>query len=403
MLKYKAVLLCHILLCSILECGSADLPIKDAVVTSEGLVVKDTPKTEQFSEKLNVFSKLSETLSKNYRSVGGVSDFSKVVVGMMDSLKELENKGDEMVKKINNQETRLKSVNQEISAKEEYMSVVNQKVKESENIFNDLNEKIKDAEEQKRVTSEETLRNTNKIKAQEVRLQRLLKDITTKVSYVNVVDSKIKEMETKIEAATSTFDLLEEEKRKLETTVEVLERRHGATHQQLQHMNKEISEKEKKQKAEKEEYKKQMNIYNDSLSRMKEDLLQYETDIEVANNTLSDLHKSTKEIAPVENNILSPDILYPAFALSLLLNVVIGGKILSDVPASFQDTDTVQYTSSSYDYAEDYASRKDDRMGLDPILQLEQIKREKESIFGKKSDFDFLRRGDYQDLAYSYK
>ena len=147
------------------------------------------------------------------------------------------------------------------------MSVVNQKVKESENVFNDLKKKIKDAEEQKRVTSEETSRNTNKIKAQEVRLQRLLKDITTKVSYVNVVDSKIKEMETKIDSATRTLDQLEEEKGKLESSVEVLERRHGATKQQLQHMNREISDKEKKQKDEKDEYKSQVDFYNDSLSR----------------------------------------------------------------------------------------------------------------------------------------
>ena len=257
----------HIFFTLILRSKSVDLPIKDAVVTSEGLVVKDTPKAEQFSEKLDVFSRLSETLNKNYRSVGGVSDFSKVVVGMMDSLKDLETKGDEMVKKISMQESRLKSVKQEISAKEEYVSVVNQKVKESENVFNDLKKKIKDAEEQKRVTSEETLRNTNKIKAQEVRLQRLLKDITTKVSYVNVVDSKIKEMETKIDSATRTLDQLEEEKGKLESSVEVLERRHGATKQQLQHMNREISDKEKKQKDEKDEYKSQVDFYNDSLSR----------------------------------------------------------------------------------------------------------------------------------------
>merc|ERR1711979_181759 len=206
--SFKYFIFYHIFSHLILKCESIKLPIKDAVVRSDGFLVKDS------AEKLDIFSKISEVFDKNYRSVGGTSDFSKVVVGMMDSLKELENKGVEMGKKISLQESRLKSVNQEISAKEEYVSVVNQKVKESEILFNDLKEKLKDATEQKRVTSEETSKNTNKIKAQEVRLQRLLKDITTKVSYVNVVDSKIKEMETKIEAATSTFDLLEEEKRR---------------------------------------------------------------------------------------------------------------------------------------------------------------------------------------------
>merc|ERR1711971_825762 len=109
---------------------AAGIPVKDAVVTSEGLVAKDNQKSDKFSETLDVFSKISDNFEKSYRSVGGVSDFSKVVVGMMDSLKDLETKGDEMVKKISMQESRLDSVNQEISAKEEYVNVVNQKVKE---------------------------------------------------------------------------------------------------------------------------------------------------------------------------------------------------------------------------------------------------------------------------------
>merc|ERR1712106_1186626 len=103
--------------------------------------------------------------------------------------------------------------------KEEYVNVVNQKVKESENLFNDLQSRIKDVEDQKRMAVEDTSKNRNKIKAQEVRLQRLLKDITPKVSYVNVVDSKIDEMESKIDGVTRTLDLLEEEKGKLEYSV----------------------------------------------------------------------------------------------------------------------------------------------------------------------------------------
>ena len=101
----------------------------------------------------------------NFRSVSAVTDFSKVVVGMMDSLKDLETKGDDMVKKISVQESQLASLQQvtltfitfnseltngknalftkspvlkEIKAKEEYIEAVNQKVKESEMLFNGL-------------------------------------------------------------------------------------------------------------------------------------------------------------------------------------------------------------------------------------------------------------------------
>ena len=43
-----------------------------------------------------------------------MTDFSKVVVGMMDSLKDLETKGDDMVKKISVQESQLASLQQVI-------------------------------------------------------------------------------------------------------------------------------------------------------------------------------------------------------------------------------------------------------------------------------------------------
>merc|ERR1712123_183857 len=155
-----------------------------------------------------------------------------------------------MVKKISTQESRLKSVQQEVSAKEEYVKVVNDKVKESENIFNELQLSIREVEERKLFAKEETLKNTNRIKAQEVRLKRLLKDISTKVSYVNVVDSKIKEMESKIGGVSKTLQLLEEEKGKHEKSVKELQERRSETNQQLQQINQDIFDKERRQKAE---------------------------------------------------------------------------------------------------------------------------------------------------------
>ena len=52
-----------------------------------------------------------------------------------------------------------------------------------------------------------------------MRLKRLVKDIATKVNYVNVVDAKIQDMETDIEGTTLALSLLEEEKYKLESLV----------------------------------------------------------------------------------------------------------------------------------------------------------------------------------------
>ena len=221
----------------------AQVPSRDVVVTSDGLVV--ATRARQVADTLDQLTQISDDFEANYRSVSAVTDFSKVVVGMMDSLKDLELKGDEMMKKIDVQESHLKSLDQEITAKEEYISVVNEKVKESETVFGDLEAKVKEIESKKADSEEETRRNLNKIKAQETRLRRLVKDITTKVEYVNVVDNKIQEIEAKVEGTTKTLEMLESEKKKIESKMVEFENRSNFAQQQIKNYNKQMLEKEK--------------------------------------------------------------------------------------------------------------------------------------------------------------
>ena len=221
----------------------AQLPSRDVVVRSDGLVVAS--RARQVADTLDQLTQISDDFEANYRSVSAVTDFSKVVVGMMDSLKDLELKGDEMMKKIDVQESHLKSLDQEITAKEEYISVVNEKVKESETVFGDLEAKVKEIESKKAESEEETRRNLNKIKAQETRLRRLVKDITTKVEYVNVVDNKIQEIEAKVEGTTKTLEMLESEKKKIESKMVEFENRSNFAQQQIKNYNKQMLEKEK--------------------------------------------------------------------------------------------------------------------------------------------------------------
>merc|ERR1712037_100209 len=149
-----------------MQCAS--IPNKDVLIRSDGLVVKN--KVNEMTDTLDVLTKISDDFEKNYRSVSAVTDFSKVVVGMMDSLKDLELKGDEMMKKIDVQESRLSSLGEEINAKEEYITVVNEKVKESEAVFNDIQDRVKISEERNKIIQDDTDRKGNKIKVQEVRL-----------------------------------------------------------------------------------------------------------------------------------------------------------------------------------------------------------------------------------------
>ena len=84
--------------------------------------------------------------------------------------------------------------------------------------------------------------------------------------------------------------------------------------------------------------------------RIKEELPTFEEKINIANSTLrfvdilsihcgkkvfiiSNLEKATKELQP-EDDLISPQILYPALAASVIVNLLMGGHILSQVMSS---------------------------------------------------------------------
>jgi len=400
----------------------AQLPSRDVVVRSDGLVVAS--RARQVADTLDQLTQISDDFEANYRSVSAVTDFSKVVVGMMDSLKDLELKGDEMMKKIDVQESHLKSLDQEITAKEEYISVVNEKVKESETVFGDLEAKVKEIESKKAESEEETRRNLNKIKAQETRLRRLVKDITTKVEYVNVVDNKIQEIEAKVEGTTKTLEMLESEKKKIESRMVEFENRSNFAQQQIKNYNKQMLEKEKLHRSTTAE----MQKYSAEIERLKEEYATFQIKVEQANDTLSTLEKATKELEP-EEDLIDPKVLLPAFAVSAIVNVLLGGAILSQVPSTLSQSLNLGPASSISSVKEKISELEDkyeDDVGdgteealdqypgydnyigyenyeaYNPLQQLQSIKKEREELLGKKSDFDFRRRSDFPELAYSY-
>ena len=252
----------------------------DVIVRRDGLVVKN--KAAEVSDTIDVLTKISDDFEKNYRSVSAVTDFSKVVVGMMDSLKDLELKGDEMMKKIDVQESHLSSLDQEIAAKEEYITVVNEKVKESETVFNEMKDKVKETESRKNEAEEQTRRNQNKIRAQEERLRRLVKDITTKVEYVNVVNDKIEEIELKVDGSSAALEVLENRRDVIESEMKEFESRSKVAQQQVKKFNLEMLEKEKVYRNTKNDIKK----YSEELEKLKGEWSEYQTKVVEANNTL---------------------------------------------------------------------------------------------------------------------
>merc|ERR1712227_447020 len=219
---------------------------------------------------------------------------------------------------------------------------VNEKVKESEAFFNDLQAEVKEIESRKTETEEAMKRNENKIKAQEVRLRRLVKDMTTKVEYVNVVDTKIQEIEAKVDGTTKTLEMLKKEKQKAESKMVELENRSSFAKQQVSKFNQEILEKEKLHR----ETNIEMQKYTEEIARLKEEFTEYQLKVEQANDTLSNLEKATKEISP-QDDLIDPKLLVPAFAASMIANLLMGGHILSQVPSTLSQSLNLGTSQSS--------------------------------------------------------
>ena len=64
---------------------------------------------------------LSKSMEQRYRAVGMLDDFSNIVGKMIQSLKEVEAKGQNMVSKINKQKARLDQITREVESKEVQM------------------------------------------------------------------------------------------------------------------------------------------------------------------------------------------------------------------------------------------------------------------------------------------
>ena len=64
---------------------------------------------------------LSKSMEQRYRAVGMLDDFSNIVGNMIQSLKEVEAKGQNMVSKINQQKERLDLITREVEYKEVQM------------------------------------------------------------------------------------------------------------------------------------------------------------------------------------------------------------------------------------------------------------------------------------------
>ena len=88
----------------------------------------------QFSASVTKLDDLSKNLEQRYRAVGMVDDFSKIVGKMIESLKEVEAKGQNMVAKINVHKERLAEITREVESREAQMRNFEEKQKAVEGL-----------------------------------------------------------------------------------------------------------------------------------------------------------------------------------------------------------------------------------------------------------------------------
>ena len=217
---------------------------------------------------------------------GGVKDFSDVVLGMIESLQDIEDKGDEMVQKIDIQEDHLETLSKEIEAKETYVAAIDQKIKANEARHNKMVEELRRMEEDRLEKEEATKANKRKIKAQEMRLQRLLKDITTKVNYVQVIDSKVEEMENMTRVAAKDLLDVQQKRDGLGKEVKELEVSRRELVRDVKNFTLLVEGRRQMKRDESRQFELEVKLYNQTIEQMEGALAAYRSKIFEANSTL---------------------------------------------------------------------------------------------------------------------
>ena len=191
-----------------------------------------------------------------------------------------------MVKKIDVQEEHFDTLKKEIEAKETYIAAIDRKIKVNEAIHSEMVETLRKMEENKTEKDEQTKMNTRKIKAQEKRLQRLLKDITTKVNYVQVIDAKVNEMENITREAAKDLFQTKQRRDSLSADLKKLELNKASLEKEMRDYTQLVKSKRQKKIDESRQFEMEVKLYNETIEKMAGALETYKARIAEANVTL---------------------------------------------------------------------------------------------------------------------
>jgi len=259
---------------------------------------KKKPISEPFTKSLHEFAAFNNDIQQKYRSIGLLDDFSNIVNNMIRSLQEVQAKGEDMVNKIRTQEAKLDRIMKEISDKEEHIKKVNDQMVQIENI--------------------------------NLRIEK----------EVNNTEAKKKSVQNEIQKLEEKQDLLK---------------------QKLTSYSQTIKERKLKEEREIKKFKTITESKSQSIERLKKELVKFETKIAEKTKLLSDLEKTQVEkvsTPETETSFLRSEFFYPILLMSLLFNLVIGGQALNMFSP----------------FSEDLLEKNDENFSdLDPIFQLTKM------------------------------
>jgi len=110
---------------------------------------EDRETFRQLTHSVEQLADLNRNLEHHYRDLEFGADFSDVVGNMIESLKKVQTKGEEMVEQIKIQEEKLQEIKDEISAKETFSRSIDLKRNEAEELTRKFKEEMKTGEEKK--------------------------------------------------------------------------------------------------------------------------------------------------------------------------------------------------------------------------------------------------------------
>jgi len=323
----------------------------------------DMNSTFSLGESIRDFAEFSANLNNKYRAVEMATDISSMVREMVQSLSEIQVRGETMMKNILIQQRKLKTVVEETDRNKKYLTLLKTQVGSMEKKRSSLLKDVGTMEEKRTVLFEQIKTMAEKGST----LQNQIDDLT----------AKKEDVEKELSSATREF---QGRKLKKQSEIERMKQELSDYETKITEASKILSKIEADNKAKLEELQ--------QLKQLRQ--LEEEKEAKAVSTNLTKTNDSNEgagsDLGKVDHHkTMTVDMLVPAFFISLLGNLIMGGQVLN----LYNLDQLAEVAALSFTPNHGY-HQSTNEIEDDPIVQLTNLQRAKEEKFGKKTDF--LRR-----------